>query len=152
EPGAAPAQRAGGPALEPDLAQPAGHLGVAAPPANPLLPERRDRLRLLGPDDGVGLEYGPLAGELALEGGDRVLGQRAGVDLAPDRLQARALDQLRAAGQAGLGAEQVLGPSGAGLGGDVLEGDEPVQVVLGPAALADVAAHGADVVARQVPG
>ena len=66
--------------------------------------------------------------ELDLEGGDGVLGQRRRVDLAADPLQRLAADQLRAAGEAGLDAEHVLSATGGGLRGDVLEGDEAVQV------------------------
>ena len=67
-----------------------------------------------------------------------VLGEGRGVDLAADRLEALAADQLRAAGEAGLGPEHVLRAARRRLRGDVLEGDEAVQEVGRAAALLDV--------------
>ena len=60
--------------------------------------------------------------------------------------------QLRAAGQAGDGAEHVLPAPGGRLGGDVLVADEAGQVVARAAALLDVGGDGAHPRVGQVPG
>jgi hypothetical protein len=67
-----------------------------------------------------------------------------GVDLAADRLEALAPQQLRAAREARLRAEHVLRAPGARLRADVLVRDEAVHEVGGPAALLDVAGDRAD--------
>ena len=137
---------------EPDVLEPPGDLDVAAGPAQPLLPQRHDAARFLGPDGGVRLEDDLLPSALGLERGDRVLGQRAGVDPAADRLDVGPGVQLRAAGQAGDHAQHLLAAPGGGLRGDVLVADEPGHVVAGAAALLDVGGDRADPGIGQVPG
>ena len=107
---------------------------------------------LLGPHGGVRLEDDPPPRPLGLERGDRVLGQRGGVDPAADRLDVGPRVQLRAAGQAGEHAEHVLAPPGRRLGGDVLVADEPGQVVARAAALLDVGGDRADLRIGQMAG
>src|SRR6185437_9576724 len=87
-----------------------------------------------------------------LERGHRVLGQRARVDPPADGLDVRPRVQLRAAGQAGDRADDVLAAPGGGLGGDVLVADEPGQVVSRLAAFLDVGGDRADLRVGQVPG
>ncbi len=71
---------------EPEMTEPPGDLDVAAGPAHALLPEPADGNGLLGPHPGMRLEDHALAGQLGQEGGHGVLGQRAGVYPAADRL------------------------------------------------------------------
>src|SRR6185437_12077226 len=114
-----------GAAPEPDPPEAAGHLDVAAGPAQSLLPQGADAVGLLGPDHGVRLEDHPGTALLGLDRGDGVLGQRPGVDLAADGLDVGPRVQLRPAGQAGDRAEHVLAAPRGGLRGDVLVADEP---------------------------
>ena len=123
-----PPRRPARPRRSQTLLELAGDLDVPPAPAQALLPQCLELTRLLGPDDGVGLEHHTLAEQLGPEGGHGVLGEGCGVDSPADALERLARDQLRAAGEARLGAEDVLRAPGRRLRGDVLEGDEPVQV------------------------
>ena len=129
---------------EPDARELPGDLHVAAGPAHPLAPQRPDGAGLLGPHHRVRLEDGPAPGELGLERGHRVLGQRAGVHPAAQVHQVLPGVQLRAAGQAGDRAQHLLAAAGGGRRDDVLVADEPGQVAARAAAFLDVRGDRAD--------
>ena len=114
---------------EPQVLELLGDLDIASGPAEALLPERVDAAGLLCPDHGMGLEDDLASIELGLEGGEGVLGQRGGVDLAADGLDVEPGVELGAASQAGEHPEDVLAAPGRRLRGDVLVADEPGHVV-----------------------
>src|SRR5664280_2719445 len=137
---------------EPEVLELLGHLDVAPCPPQALLPQRVEAARLLGPHHGMGLEDDPSPRELGLERGERVLGQRRGVDATPDGLDVDPAVELGAARQAGQHAEHVLAPTCGGLCGDVFVADEPGHVVGRPTPLLDVGGHRTDLGIGQLPG
>ncbi len=137
---------------EPQVPVLAGDLDIAAGPAQPLLPQPVDLVRLFRPYDGVRLEDHPVPGQLRPERGEGVLGQRGCVDPAAHGDQVLARVQLGAPGQAGGRAQDVLAAPRGRLGGDVLVADEPGEVVAGPGAFLDVGGDGTDLRIGEVPG